>query len=127
MAGVLLIDDYDAFREAMAYCLPRFGHETYTARDAAEALRIAASARIEVVLVDAGAPFMTGLPVCTALRESVQLRDTPIILLTADYGALVQTEALRLGAAAVVRKPFAWPDLLGAIHDAVALKAGRHG
>ena len=118
MSCVLIVDEYEPFREAMEFCLPRFGHEAVAARDVGEALRIAADHAIDVVLLDGGARWLSGLAVCERLKRDRRFERVPVVVMVAVVSPEMRDRARAVGAAEVIPKPFAWPDLLAAL--------GRH-
>ncbi len=66
MARILVIDDSASIRDAMAVCLPGFGHSVVTAPDGESGLAAAASSLVDVVLLDVEMPRMSGFSVCEA-------------------------------------------------------------
>jgi CheY-like chemotaxis protein len=115
MACVLLIDDYAGFREAMDYCLPKFGYVVLSAPDAPTALALAANHAVDVALIDIGLPRFTGLAVCDAIRHDAKLAGVPIVVMTGLMSAEITARARAAGAAEVVAKPFQWPHLLAVL------------
>lgn len=126
MALILVIDEHEAFREAMEYCLPKFGHRALTAADEAEARGIAADHAVDVVLLDLGRPAASGLALCRALRRSVSLARVPVVAMATLATAELEAQTREAGAAELVAKPFPWTHLLGAIARCVAA-AGESG
>ena len=61
------------------------GHEVSTAKDGAEGLRLAASARADVALVDIGLPDLSGYEVAKRLRSSPETAHLHLVALT-GYG-----------------------------------------
>jgi signal transduction histidine kinase/CheY-like chemotaxis protein len=67
---ILLVDDEDDVREALAEILDAMGHAVIHARDGAEAIRqLKAGLDPDVVLTDLGMPGMTGRDVVRAVRH----------------------------------------------------------
>lgn len=90
------------------------GHTVIAAASAREALEQAAAARPDVVLLDLGLPDMDGREISAALRVT----NSPAPRLIITSGTRVDAaEAERLGAEAVLEKPFD-PDRLLAVLDA---------
>ncbi len=113
MACVLVIDEYASFREAMEYCLPKFGYAGLSAGTFGEAATLAKDHRIDVVLLDIGLPSLSGLAACEAIRRDRQLAHAPVVILSGVITAGIVAEARAAGAVEVVSKPFQWPQLLG--------------
>jgi two-component system KDP operon response regulator KdpE len=92
----------------MRLVLEQAGFVVSTAATGAEALRMAAAERPDTVLLDLTLPDQPGQSVSAALRDSFE--PAPRIVITSGL-PVEPIEARRLGADAVLRKPFA-PDNL---------------
>ena len=115
MPVVLLIDAYAPFREAMDFCLPEFGYDVLTAADLDAAEEVAAAVRIDVVLLGLSQPYRAGFAAAGAVFAAPRLAGVPVVVLGWPVDAGLQAWARAAGAAAVVPKPFFWPDLLGVL------------
>jgi two-component system KDP operon response regulator KdpE len=122
---VFLADDDSDLRTAIAISLEEDGYEVVEARDGAELLELLGAAaaipwrRPDVIVTDLMMPLYSGLGVLAALRKSDW--DVPIIVITALTDARTTADALRLGAKAVLRKPFTVTDLRAEILRVAAL------
>jgi DNA-binding NarL/FixJ family response regulator len=112
---VLLIDDEPDTRELLARALEREGFSAVTAGTAAEALAVARSTALDVVVTDIvlGADDRRGLRLMTELREAGVA--APIIVITAYADVDKVKTALNDGAAHLLEKPFGARELIGAI------------
>ena len=115
MASILVIDEYDGFRETMAYCLPIFGHDVLCVPDVRAAIHAAKKQPIQLVLLDVGCRRFRGLADCGFLRRSAVLAKTPVVIMTGYYSIEIVERAIAAGAVAVIAKPFQWPELLRTI------------
>jgi PAS domain S-box-containing protein len=79
---ILIVDDNRDNAETLARLLAISGHETSTANDGLEALRLAEQFQPEVILLDIGLPEMNGYDVCQKIRSQPWGRDIVIIALT---------------------------------------------
>jgi two-component system response regulator (stage 0 sporulation protein F) len=119
---IFLADDDDDMRALLALALQSDGYEVVEAKDGAELLELLAGAsaspmnRPDLIVTDVLMPCYSGLGVLAALHKSAW--NVPVILITARQDAGVEKDAKRLGAAAVVRKPFDIDDLRTAILNA---------
>ena len=59
-----------------------------------------------MILSDINMPKMDGLQMLAALKATPEGRDTPVVMITTEGGEAKVAEAVRLGAAGYVRKPF---------------------
>ena len=108
---VLLVDDDQALRDTLGEQLDLHDEfETIRAASGAEALEIARSGAIDLVLLDVGLPDLDGREVCRMLRRSGI--KCPIIMLTAADSEADTILGLEAGANDYVAKPFRFGVLL---------------
>jgi CheY-like chemotaxis protein len=79
---VLLVEDDKALRRYLEVTLERAGYTVLTAADGLEAMKTALLARVDLVITDAMMPNLSGHELCRFLRNSPQLADIPIVLLS---------------------------------------------
>jgi len=116
---ILIIEDEPAIVDAIVYALRTDGFDTACAPTGREGLdRLAASAAALVVL-DIGLPDGSGFDL---FREIKQIRDIPVIFLTARAAEVDRIVGLELGADDYVVKPFS-PRELSARVKAVLRRA----
>lgn len=82
------------------------------ARDGVDALEELAKAKPDVMLVDIEMPRMDGYELMAKIREDVNYRDIPIIVITSRAGARHREKAIEFGANAYLTKPYQERDLL---------------
>ena len=80
---VLLAEDDRALRRFLEVVLKRAGYKVIPAADGLEAMKIALSTPIDVVVTDAMMPNLSGHEFCRFLRNSQTLFHVPVILLSA--------------------------------------------
>jgi two-component system KDP operon response regulator KdpE len=119
MTRVLLVDDEPQMRRAIGVNLVARGYKVDAATSGEDALRLAASAPPDVVLVDLDLPGMDGLGVVRGLRER---SDVAIVILAARGAEPDKLAALDAGADDYVTAPFAIEELLARLRAAL----GRH-
>ncbi len=121
MAGetVLIIEDR---REHIVFLanqvLKPNGYQVMTAMDGQRGLKRILSDKPDLVILDLNMPKMDGLEILTALRE--RQVNIPVILMTFYGSEQVAQQAIKLGAAAYVVKPFTAAEMLKAIQKALA-------
>ena len=110
---VVVVDDDEAVREAIAELLVLDGYEVLTAGDGDEALRVLGRApRPCIALIDLIMPRVDGWELVRAIGAAAALRDIPLVCTTAGRG-----DAPR-GCHAVLRKPFGERALSEAVRRA---------
>ena len=127
-SDVLVVDDSAAIRKILTRVLRQTGMAIQTiheAGDGQEALAVMAQHRIDLVLSDINMPKMDGLQLLAALKASPQWRGIPVVMITTEGGETKVAEAVKLGAAGYVRKPFTADQikekLVGILEPAVTL------
>ena len=101
---ILIVDDEDGMRRLLNRVLTREGYETSAVGSGAQALRLVASERFDLVVTDIKMPEMDGLQLLAELKEYEP--SLPIIVITA-YGTIENAvQALRSGAYDYIAKPF---------------------
>ncbi len=80
---VLLAEDDRALRRFLEVLLERAGYKVITAADGLEAMKIAVTTKVDVVVTDAVMPNLNGHEFCRFLRNSPTLAHLPVILLSA--------------------------------------------
>ena len=79
---VLLVEDDRSVRRYLEVTLQRSGYRVLTAGDGLEAMKVAMSAAIDVVVTDAIMPNLSGQQLAAFLRKNPKLSNIPIVLLT---------------------------------------------
>ena len=81
-ARILLVEDDKALRRYLEVTLERAGYEVLQASDGLEAMKLASSATVDLVITDAMMPNLSGQELCRFLRNSPKLSHIPIVLLS---------------------------------------------
>lgn len=79
---VLVVDDNEDGAESLALLLQLVGHETFTAHDGHEALRVFERVGPDAALLDIGLPGLDGLELCRRIRALPGGRDVLLIAVT---------------------------------------------
>lgn len=112
MVRVLLVDDQPELRSAVATALGRHGRFEVVgeAGDGAAAVRVAATRRPDVALVDLAMPTMGGLDAIPGIRHVSP--GTRVVVLSATPADEAAADALALGADAYLEKRTPMPELV---------------
>ncbi len=108
---ILCIDDDRLVLSVCHDALEDQGHRVLTATDGLAGIEIAKQNRPDLILLDVLMPGMDGFEVCELLRADPDLRETPIILLTAMNIPDLESKGAAVGATFSMRKPFG-PELI---------------
>jgi CheY-like chemotaxis protein len=110
---ILIVDDSKLSRSMVKQILDKENHTYFEARDGDEAIELYIQEKPDLVLLDLTMPGMNGLAVLERLRQ-ISSR-AKIIIASADIQEITRKEALKLGAAAYITKPFQAQDLRGIV------------
>jgi two-component system chemotaxis response regulator CheY len=106
---VLVVDDSAAIRKILQRVLRQTGMAIgaiHEAGDGEEALGLLQQLKPGLILTDINMPKMDGLQFLAALKGAESWRNIPVVMITTEGGEAKVGEAVRLGAAGYVRKPF---------------------
>ena len=87
-----------------------------------EGLKLAASVRPDLILLDITMPVMDGVTMLTQLRDHPELKATPVIMLTAESARENVLHIAKLGVRDYLVKPFKDDQLLGKVGRVVRLE-----
>ena len=79
----------------------------------------------DVMLLDIEMPRMDGFELARHMKNSEELRDIPIIIITSRTGEKHRNVAMELGVKRYLGKPYQETELLENIHDVLAEKAAE--
>ena len=117
---VLLAEDDRSLRRLLEVVLGRAGYKVIPVEDGLEAMKLAISARIDIVVTDATMPNLSGHELCRFLRNSPTLSHLPIILLSAQERKETDENAEQVDA--FLAKPVSGEDLVACIKSLLARK-----
>jgi CheY-like chemotaxis protein len=112
---ILTIDDDPDSLRLTHDLLTYHGAWVYTARSAETFHQLWSSMLPRVVLMDLAMPSPNGWDLLATIRQSAQLRGTPVIAVTAYHSAYVHDAALRAGFADTIAKPLRSATLVAAL------------
>ena len=116
MSRILIVEDEADLARALGINLRAREYDVEIARDGATALRVAASAPPDLVILDLGLPDVDGIEVIQGLRGWSRV---PIVVLSAREGQPDKVAALDAGADDYLTKPFGMDELLARIRAAL--------
>lgn len=103
---ILVADDETHIVQVLSLKFRNAGLEVFEAGDGEEALELARRVRPDVVVTDLQMPFMTGAELAVAMAGEPELRDVPIMILTARGWCLDESIAASPNVRHVESKPF---------------------
>lgn len=111
MSKILIAEDERDIRDLVAFTLRFAGHEVVAVSNGAEAVEAARVELPELILMDVRMPRMTGYEACEAMKADPQIKDIPVVFLSAKGQDSEIKTGLNLGAAEYLLKPFAPMEL----------------
>lgn len=108
MYRILLVDDDPHIQTTNAAFLQKQGYEIYQAENGADALKIAATAALDAVVLDVDMPGTDGITVCQRLRKVSQV---PVIFLSAYARTDDRIRGLLAGGDDYLAKPYSLVEL----------------
>ena len=118
---VLLADDNADLRNYISRLLSERGHQVEVVADGEAALAALRKRRPELLIADVMMPRLDGIGLLRSLRQDQDLRELPVILLSARSGEEAKVEGLDAGADDYLTKPFAGRELLARVSANIKL------
>lgn len=120
-ARILVVDDEASIRDLLSKTLALAEYEVDTASDASTALDRVRGTTYDLLIADLKMPGMDGL---TLIRQVKRMRsDLPVIIITGYSTESSAIEAVNLGVAGYLTKPFRVPQVLAAAAKALGASA----
>ena len=131
---ILVVEDEDALATLLQYNLEKEGYHVQLCGDGEEALTLIDERQPDLAVLDWMLPGVSGIEVCRRLRQRVETRNMPIIMMTARGEETDRIRGLDTGADDYVVKPVAMSELaariravLRRIRPGLAEDRVRHG
>lgn len=124
---ILIVDDTPVVLDFLEFVFARQGFEVVRAASGFQALELAVSQRLDVLLVDVLMPGMDGLEVCRQLRAAPETSRLPILLYSAAVREEIQTQARAAGADEFLGKTLNHGELVDRVRDWLAVSARPGG
>ncbi|GFE90970.1 response regulator [Steroidobacter agaridevorans] len=113
--SILAVDDSASMRQMVRYTLEGAGYEVVQAADGVEALDLAKTRGVDLVLTDVNMPRMDGITLVKELRCLDSYKFTPMLVLTTESGPETKQRGKQAGATGWIVKPFNPDQLLATI------------
>ena len=124
MAKILIAEDERDIRDLVAFTLRFAGYEVFAASNGEEAVEMAPNVNPDLILMDVRMPRMTGYEACRIMKLNPDLKDIPIVFLSAKGQEAEIQQGLDAGAEEYLLKPFA-PDQLTSHVKSILAKFGK--
>lgn len=108
---ILVVDDEEDILSLVEYNLLKEGYKATCVAAGEEAIKLAASLKPNLIILDLMLPGVDGLEVCRTLKRDPKTSDIPIVMLTAKGEESDVVKGLEMGADDYITKPFS-PKIL---------------
>jgi len=127
MAKILIAEDERDIRELVNFSLQFGGFAVVQAANGAEAVEQAQKELPDLILMDVRMPKMTGYEACRQMKSMSELRDIPVVFLSAKGQETEIQTGLEAGAEEYILKPFAPDELVKQVQAVLDRVAARRG
>ena len=108
---ILIVEDEKDIRDLIIYALEAKGYETISTDDGEKALKMLKENKPDLVILDWMLPSVSGLEICRNIRRDKNIKNIPIMMLTAKITEDDKILGLDSGADDYVTKPFSTAEL----------------
>jgi two-component system chemotaxis response regulator CheY len=112
---ILAVDDSASMRQMVLFTLQGAGYEVLQACDGVEALDMARTSTVDLVLTDVHMPRMDGITLVRELRTLPNYKFVPMLILTTESSQERKMDGKSAGATGWIVKPFNPPQLLATV------------
>jgi CheY-like chemotaxis protein len=112
MPTILFVEDTTEQRDLVAMFLGMNGYRVEVANNGIDGLAQARKLRPDLILLDLGMPKMDGYQMMEELRADEELKDTPVVVISAWTAAKHRKQAEAAGADDFISKPFELTHIL---------------
>ena len=115
MTTVMVIEDEEALSLLLTYNLEKEGYEVATISNGLNAVSEVEKLLPSVIILDWMLPEISGVEICKLIRSKPDIKNIPIIMLTAKSQEEDKIKGLSAGADDYVTKPFSVPELMARV------------
>ena len=115
MSLVMIIEDEESLAMLLSYNLEKEGYEVATVSNGLNAVSEIERLMPAVILLDWMLPEISGVEICKMIRSKPDIKNIPIIMLTAKSQEEDKIKGLGAGADDYVTKPFSVPELMARV------------
>lgn len=121
---ILIAEDEPSILESLDFILRRAGYSIGAVTDGDAVLDAVRRLTPRLLVLDVMLPKRSGFDVLKQIRANLELRDMPVLILTAKGQQQDRRTAEELGADGFVTKPYANAEVVGAVRQLLAGHGG---
>lgn len=124
---VLTVDDSKTIRMIVKKAFRPYDCELFEGADGAEGLMLATQEKPDLIVLDITMPVMNGIEMLSKLKSEPDLKDIPVIMLTAESGKDNVMQIVKMGVKDYMVKPFKGEQLIERVTKLVKLESKKTG
>lgn len=114
---ILIIEDNTSFAALVHSQLQKVGFEAMVAPDAMLGTKEVNRWRPDLVLLDLMLPAGGGVSVLRNMRQSIYMKNVPVLVITGSDDPALRKQILELGVNSILQKPYKPQELIDLIHQ----------
>jgi phosphate regulon transcriptional regulator PhoB len=122
---ILVVDDEPDIVDLVTYNLKKEGFDVFPAFDGSEALAKIREEKFDLIILDLMLPGVQGMEICRIIRNGPNMKNIPIIMLTAKGEEIDKILGLEMGADDYMTKPFSPRELLARVKTVMRRASGK--
>jgi CheY-like chemotaxis protein len=122
---ILVVEDFEDNRFMMRRLLEMSGYRVVEAVNGEEAVTLACSELPELILMDLSLPQLDGLAATRRIRQHPELKEVPIVAVSAHDTADFHADALAAGCNDYVTKPIDFDELEALLNRLLPKNSGQ--
>ena len=119
---ILVVDDSKFIIRLLTDILKEKGYTVYSCDNGSSVIEMANKIRPDVILLDIVMPGLDGFDICKLLNGERDLKDIPVIMITAETNSINIKKALELGAFDYIKKPIDDVEVVARVQSALRFK-----
>lgn len=119
---ILTVDDSKTIRMIVKKAFKPYNCELFEGENGVEGLALAAKEQPDLIILDITMPVMTGIEMLGKLKAESDLKDIPVIMLTAESGKENVMQIVKMGVKDYIVKPFKGEQLIERAKNILKLK-----
>ena len=119
---ILTVDDSKTIRMIVKKAFKQYDCDLFEAENGVEGLASAAREKPDLIVLDITMPVMNGIEMLGKLKSEADLKDIPVIMLTAESGQDNVMQIVKMGVKDYMVKPFKGQDLIERVEKFLELE-----
>lgn len=115
--SVLVVEDNELNMRLFCDLLDSFGYKTFQCRDGAKAVEIARAEKPDLIVMDIQLPEVSGLDITRWLKDDEELRDIPVLAVTAFAMRADEERVREAGCEGYLSKPIQIASFMRAVEE----------